>query len=58
MHLNIILPALSPKIQAYDLISCDLLCDHSHMPLYHQRKRKIKKRNNKSRKIDKRKEKY
>ena len=32
-------------------------CDHSHIPLSHQNKRKIKKRNIKLRKIDKRKRK-
>ena len=58
---NIILLVLSPKVQADDLISCDISCDHSHILLHCQSKRKRKenqkKRNIKSRKINKRKRK-
>ena len=50
--------ACSSQVQAYDLISYDMSCNLSHMPLHHQKeKENQKKRNIKSRKIDKRKRK-
>ena len=60
---DIILLLSFSKFCAYDLTSCDISCDYSHVPLHHQnkkekKKKSQKKRNIKSRKIDKRKEKY
>ena len=53
--------ACSSQIYAYDLTSCDMSCNLSHVPLHCQNKNKKKKKNkrkkNKSRKIDKEKEK-
>ena len=52
--------AHSNQVQAYDLTSCDMSCNLSHVSLHHQKekeKENQKKRNMKSRKIDKRKRK-
>ena len=42
MYSDIILPVLSPRVWTYDLTSCDMSCDHSHVPLHHQNKIKRK----------------
>ena len=47
LYLDIILLAPSPRFQAYDIMSCNTSCNHSHMPLHHPRnkdKRKEKER--------------
>ena len=36
---NIIILNLSTTFKTYDFIPCDTLCDHSHMPLHHPRKK-------------------
>jgi len=58
---NIIVLVSSTPFQIYDIILCNALCDHNHIPLHHPRKEKEKenqkKRNIKSRKIDKKKRK-
>ena len=63
MCLDIILLILSFRVWAYDLTSCDMSCDYIYVPLHHQiiikgkEKKSQKKRNIRSRKIDKRKRK-
>jgi len=66
MLLDVILLVCSYSVQAYDLTSCDMSCDHIHVPLHYLKRRRKskskekenqKKRNIKSRKIDKRKRK-
>ena len=42
MLLDIIFLVPSHPIQAYDLTSCDMSCDCSHVPLHHQIKNKKK----------------
>ena len=39
---NVIVLVLSTSFQNYDIISCDALCDCSHIPLYHLRREKEK----------------
>ena len=36
MFSDVIVLDPSTIFQTYEFISCDTLCDHSHMPLYHQ----------------------
>jgi len=53
LTLNVILPASSLRFEADNIMLCDMLCDCSHMSLYHPKnKREIK-----SKKIDKKKRK-
>ena len=42
MFSDIIVLDPSTIFQTYEFISCDTLCDHSHMPLYHPIKIKTK----------------
>jgi len=45
IYSDIILLASSPKIEVYDIMPCDVACNHSHISFYNLR-------NIKSRKID------
>ena len=47
MYLDIILLASSLQVQTYNVTSCDMSCDHSHVSLHHQYKIKVKERKKK-----------
>ena len=40
-------------LQAYDIISCDILYDYNHIPLYHPRNKRNKKENKRKIKLKK-----